>query len=99
MILAIDNRHPLNDYTGLFHASYRGYIIFLFGYECNSRYQFDAFFYIVEMEIKMSRGVGGGGWVFSLKKRYFLFRRMYACVHGIYKPILIAYQIKYFFVE
>lgn len=72
---------------------------FLFGYECNSRYQFDAFFYIVEMEIKMSRGVGGGGWVFSLKKRYFLFRRMYACVHGIYKPILIAYQIKYFFVE
>lgn len=38
---------------------------FLFGYECNSRYQFDAFFfYIVEMEIRLSRaGVGGGGGV------------------------------------
>lgn len=36
---------------------------FLFGYECNSRYQFDAFFfYIVEMEIRLSRaGVGWGG--------------------------------------
>lgn len=29
LILAIDNRHPLNDYRGLFHASYRGYIIFI----------------------------------------------------------------------
>lgn len=45
---------------------------FLFGYECNSRYQFDAFFYIVEMEIKMSRGLVGVG-VQLLKKKIFPF--------------------------
>lgn len=58
---------------------------FLFGYECNSRYQFDAFFYIVEMEIKMSNGVDGGGWVFSFKKKDISF--FVECMHVFMESI------------
>lgn len=53
------------------------------------------FFYIVEMEIRLSRA-GVGGRVGSAVFKNFLFRRMYTCIRGIIKPISNAYRIKFF---
>lgn len=64
---------------------------FLFGYECNSRYQFDAFFFTSWKWKSDCRG-GGGSAVFE----NFLYRRMYTCIRVIIKPISNAYRIKFF---